>query len=129
MVMTDGREDRGAWESREAVREGIRALGVREVRRRGRRRMVTRASIVLVLFGGIGAIALVQIVATPSGVGDEGEVARADSGAGASVVRWVHTDWSIGERTGARSTGVTRWVSNEDLTARIERAGGLEGGG
>ena len=64
--MTDKREGhelaaRAAGESLEAARLRVRAIGVREVRRRGRRRTMTRASVVAVLaMGVVGVVGLSQ---------------------------------------------------------------------
>ncbi len=127
--MTENRDVRDTLEvdggeSLEAARARVRAIGVREVRRRGRRRTMTRASVVVVLaMGVVGVVGLSQFGRGAIEVGGErGEIVRARDDGWGGRVRWVSTDWSIAERAAAHETGLVRWVTNDDLPeGRIER--------
>ncbi len=129
--MTDKRDVRdmlegGGGESLAAARARVRAIGLREVHRRGRRRTMKLASVVVVLaMGVVGVVGLGQFGRGASEVGSErGEMARAHDDAWDGRVRWVSTDWTIAERAAAHETGVIRWVTNDDLPeGRIERVG------
>ncbi len=111
----------------EQSRRRIRGLATHEVQRRGRRRRAVRNSSAALLLLIVGVVGLQQsgLFDASSSIDndDNRHLAGNETEQTRPKVQWVNTDWSIGDRTSARQTGMTRWVSNADTPSRIERVG------